>query len=126
MGIYFPVLMYIRHTYACRMYVYLILSSPHCMHGLCKNVNHCNQMLNYDSWISDPIGAMSHMRSSPEKPAIVPCHNIRWNCNSGLFIQRLANGEKHISSHTREKKTLVTCSKAVEAIGTTNSDGGFY
>lgn len=83
-------------------------------------------MLNHYSWISDPVGAMSHMRSSLEKPAVVPCHNVRWNSSSGLFIQLLANGEKHINSRTRGRKTLVSCAKTVEAINTTKSDGGFY
>ncbi|KAJ1417730.1 Single hybrid motif [Sesbania bispinosa] len=65
---------------------------------------------------------MSHMRSSLEKSAVVPCHNVRWNSKSRLFIQRLADGEKHINSYTKGKKTLVSCAKTVEAINTTKSD----
>ncbi|XP_019416860.1 PREDICTED: uncharacterized protein LOC109328064 [Lupinus angustifolius] len=68
------------------------------------------------------IGTMSHMQSSLQKPAVVLSHNVRWNSKSRLSIQRLANGEKHIISHIRGKKTLVSCAKAVEAINTTKSD----
>ncbi|AES71252.1 putative biotin/lipoyl attachment [Medicago truncatula] len=50
-----------------------------------------------------PIGTISHVRSSIERAAVVPCHKIRWNSNRG-------------------KKALVSCAKAVEAINTTKSD----
>ncbi|KAK7305932.1 hypothetical protein VNO77_43845 [Canavalia gladiata] len=69
-----------------------------------------------------PIGTMSHMRPSLEKPAVVPIHNVRWNLKNTLFIQHLANGEKYINSHTKGKNTLVSCAKTAEAISTSKSD----
>ncbi|WJX32502.1 hypothetical protein P8452_20818 [Trifolium repens] len=68
-----------------------------------------------------PIGTISHVRSSIEKAAVVPCQKVRWNSNNGL-LQHLTNGEKHIHSHTRGKKTLVSCAKTIEAVNTTKSD----
>ncbi|XP_027335062.1 uncharacterized protein LOC113849380 [Abrus precatorius] len=69
-----------------------------------------------------PVGTMSHMRPSLEKLAVVPIHNVRWNSKSRLFIQHLANGEKHINSHMKGKNTIVSCAKTAEAINTTKSD----
>jgi len=47
---------------------------------------------------------MSLLGSSIDRAAVVPYHKVRWN------------------SHTRGKKTLVSCANAVEAINITNSD----
>ena len=92
--------------------------------AIVKCKSHCNQMCNDYCWISDPIGSMSPMQCSLEKPAVVPSHNVRWNLKSRLCVQRLVNGEKHINYHTRGKKTLVSCAKTAEATNTTKSDGG--
>lgn len=83
-------------------------------------------MLTHDSWISDPIGTMSHVRASLEKQAVVPIHNAGWNSKSRLFIQHLAYGQKHINSHTKGKNTLISCGKTAEAINASKSDGGLY
>ncbi|KAF7816530.1 Biotin carboxyl carrier protein of acetyl-CoA carboxylase [Senna tora] len=61
---------------------------------------------------------MLHIRSSLEKPCVVPMHNTMWNSQSRLFFQRLENGEKHISSQTKWKRTLVSCAKTTEPIKT--------
>ncbi|KAL5076679.1 hypothetical protein RYX36_015663 [Vicia faba] len=57
-----------------------------------------------------PIGTMSHLRSSIDRAAVVPCHKVRWSSSKCVY------------SHTRGKKTLVSCAKTVEAINITNSD----
>ncbi|CAI8597388.1 unnamed protein product [Vicia faba] len=57
-----------------------------------------------------PIGTMSHLRSSIDRAAVVPCHKVRWNSSKCVY------------SHTRGKKTLVSCAKTVEAINITSSD----
>jgi len=82
-------------------------------------------MLNHDSWISDPMGTMSHVRACLEKQAVLPIHNARWNSKRRLFIQHLAYGQKHINSHMKGKSALVSSAKTAEAINTSNSDGGF-
>jgi hypothetical protein len=132
---YFPILNYIINIYACILFseciiivtIYLLYQVPvaSCMDGHCKKLNHCSLILNRYCWITDPIGTISHVRSSIEKAAVVPCQKVRWNSNNGL-LQHLTNGEKHIHSHTRGKKTLVSCAKTIEAVNTTKSDGGFY
>jgi len=84
-------------------------------------------MLNHDSWISDPMGTMSHMRPSRDKQVVVPIHNVQWNSKSRLFIQHLAYDRKHINSHMKGNTTLVSCAKTAEPINTSKSgDGGLY
>nr|CDR89226.1 Biotin carboxyl carrier protein [Pisum sativum] len=68
-----------------------------------------------------PIGIISHVRSSIDRAAVVSCHKVRRNSSNGLF-QHLTNGEKRVYSHSRGKKTLVSCAKTVEPINTTKSD----
>lgn len=86
-----------------------------------------SQMLNHDTWISDTMGTMSHMRPSRDKQVVVPIHNVRWNSKSRLFIQHLAYERKHINSHMKGNNTLVSCAKTAEPINTSKSgDGGFY
>ncbi|XP_028792767.1 uncharacterized protein LOC114748503 [Neltuma alba] len=67
-----------------------------------------------------PINTMLHVRSSLEKPYVIPMHNaIR---NSRLNFQWLANGEKHLSSQFKWKRTLITCAKSTETIKASKLD----
>ncbi|TKY56918.1 hypothetical protein E2542_SST21364 [Spatholobus suberectus] len=63
---------------------------------------------------------MSHMQSSFQKPGIIPIHSVGWNSQSRLFTQSLAIGVKHINSHNKWKRTLVSCVKTIEVIDATN------
>ncbi|RDY09496.1 accB, partial [Mucuna pruriens] len=56
-------------------------------------------------------GTMSHMQSSLQKPGIIPIHSVGWNSQSRLFTQGLAIGVKHINSHSKWRRTLVSCAK---------------
>ncbi|KAL5101808.1 hypothetical protein RYX36_006135 [Vicia faba] len=65
---------------------------------------------------------MSHMQSSlQKKPVVIPIKNVGWNFQNRTFIQRLAISDKHNDSHSKWKKTLVSCSKPTEAIETAKS-----
>lgn len=86
--------------------------------------NHCNLSITF--WISDPIGTMAQLRSSVEKPNIVPMHNTGWNSQSTLYMQHLGNGEKHINSQIKWKKTRVSCVNTAEDTKTTKSDGELF
>lgn len=97
-----------------------ILNKLYLKWSFCKLLN---QILNHYFWVSDPVHTVLHTRSSLEKPCVVPMHNAIQNSQSRIFFQRLANGERHISSQTKSKRTLVSCAKTTEPIKTTKSDG---
>ncbi|PNY12884.1 biotin carboxyl carrier protein of acetyl-CoA carboxylase [Trifolium pratense] len=74
-------------------------------HTLAKATNSWTSFHRFESYVrEDPIGTISHVRSSIVKAAVVPCQKVRWNSN------------------IRGKKTLVSCAKTVEAINATKSD----
>ncbi|KAI9102116.1 hypothetical protein K1719_023626 [Acacia pycnantha] len=62
------------------------------------------------------------MRSSFEKPYVVPMHNALWTSQNKLNFQWLAIGEKQLSSEFKWKRTLVSCAKTTETIKTSKSD----
>ncbi|KAI4306897.1 hypothetical protein L6164_030137 [Bauhinia variegata] len=68
------------------------------------------------------MGTILHMRSPLEKSCVVPIHNARWNSESKLYIQCLANRDNRINSQTKWKRTQVSCSNTAEAITTKQSD----
>lgn len=76
--------------------------------------------------MSGPLNTMLPMRSSLEKPYVVPMHNALWTSQNKLNFQWLANGEKQLSSEFKWKRTLVSCAKTTETIKTSKSDGKLF
>ncbi|KAI4306509.1 hypothetical protein L6164_029780 [Bauhinia variegata] len=68
------------------------------------------------------ISKMLQMPSSLEKPGVVPIRNARWSFGSKIYIQRLANRDRQISSQTKWKRTQVSCVKTPEGITPTKHD----
>lgn len=83
-------------------------------------------MLNITFLISGLTDTMSHMQSSLQNPGTIPIHSVGWNSQSRLFTQSLSIGAKHINSHNKWKRTLVSCAKTTEAIDATKSEGGLF
>ncbi|XP_054789275.1 uncharacterized protein LOC129294805 isoform X1 [Prosopis cineraria] len=69
-----------------------------------------------------PVNTLLPMRSSLEKPYEVPMNNAVGSSQNKLNFQWLANGEKHLSSQFKWKRTLVSCTKITETINTGKPD----
>lgn len=71
----------------------------------------------------DSVGTVLNLRSSLEKPGILPVHNVTWSTSSKCSIQGLTVGRKLLSPAMKSEGTVVLCAKASASTAITKSDG---
>nr|AFK34056.1 unknown [Medicago truncatula] len=65
---------------------------------------------------------MSHMQSSLQKPGLIHVQNVGCNFQSRSFVQNLAISDKHIVSHNKWNRVLVSCTKTAKEIDAAKSE----
>lgn len=65
---------------------------------------------------------MSHMQSSLQKPGLIHVQSVGCNLQSRNFVQNLAISDKHVVSHNKWNRTLVSCTKTAKATDTAKSE----